>query len=369
MRTRTIHHRDTTIGTLDDGTEIELDFEPIPDVTHAKVGDKYVVAYLALDDDCSDPMTDSDGNGKLYTSGDYAITDDKSAPRYLGLESFGGTYTDPDYDLTCEGVGERGLERLKSALLNGPLFEKKFLEFCQENFEKESEGESAATFMSESFDQIDWEQTLIPVWIWGKYDAEMRGAWEELYAQGKIGKYLAVPVRYCSNRHGPGDTRIDVCGLDDANAVWVPGKDEIDNIKAQCWPKDVTIHWEGSLGSETDPLRAFVKYKNNFVFEAAEWGDAQAYVEAHYPPSDFGDLVEAARKYAEGCLKGYERWVNGDCYGCVVQIHDEAGVQISQDALWGVIGADYAREVLKSEFFDQTCAQFQKECEREALDL
>jgi len=59
------------IETLDDGPEVELDFEPINDeVLQAKVGDQYVVAYLAQDDSYTNQSIEDhigEGAGKLYS--------------------------------------------------------------------------------------------------------------------------------------------------------------------------------------------------------------------------------------------------------------------------------------------------------------
>lgn len=50
-------------------------------------------------------------------------------------------------------------------------------------------------------------------------------------------------------------------------------------------------------------------------------------------------------EYAEGEVKEYARWMEGDCYGVVIEAGDEDDDDAEQvDSCWGFIGSDYATE-------------------------
>ena len=51
-----------------------------------------------------------------------------------------------------------------------------------------------------------------------------------------------------------------------------------------------------------------------------------------------------AEKYAEQACNEYTSWANGDCYGVVVQVHENDGTFVEEDACWGYIGSEYAEE-------------------------
>jgi hypothetical protein len=58
-----------------------------------------------------------------------------------------------------------------------------------------------------------------------------------------------------------------------------------------------------------------------------------------------------AREYAKQAAETYTNWRNGECYGVVTAIYDLDGDLQSQDDCWGFIGADYAYNSLKSDYF------------------
>lgn len=290
---------------LGDGPEIKFEYEPIDGtLLQAKVADKYVVAYLVLDDGWGvNPLKDWDGNGELITSRQGVITDGWPYS-HLGLND----RDEKDFDL--DGVED--------------LIKSKLVKFIQAN-------EALRIWYVKLRLELDCEplpeivealQGYAPNIEWSDEDNEMfiklpsyetlaEEAWDELYAEGKIGTYLAVPVNYCDNNHGPGTTSIDTTDIDNANAVWIPGENEIANM-------DFT-------GCTT-----------------------------------YAEKLAVADKYAQSCLDEYTNWCNGEVFGCVVQIHEEDGEMVNEDSCWGFIGYEHAEEALKEEFFEPTRRRVQE---------
>jgi hypothetical protein len=286
-----------------EGIEVELDFEPVfGEVLKERVGDKIIVAYLAQDFDPENPMTAWDGEGALYTKperwGGGSITDDSEWGSHLGLDHYG----EPDLELA--DVTERATENLRAVIGK----DQDFIDWCLEEFEEFSS-------IEDCFDTIDFDYDRFPMWLHTMWERYLEPAWDELYAEGVIGDYLAVPVNYCSNNHGPGTASAHTASVDNCNAVWVPGKNEIDNMT---FPENAT-------------------YLEKFA---------------------------VAEKYAKGCLDTYIYWCNGEVYGCVVQTHDAlTGEQLDVDSCWGYYGYDSAIKLLKSELFDPAIEHYLKEVE------
>lgn len=73
--------------------------------------------------------------------------------------------------------------------------------------------------------------------------------------------------------------------------------------------------------------------------------------------------------YATSVISEYEKWCNGEVYGCVVEVHQQVPEQSVffenvgdvwerltdadlDRSCWGFVGYDYAKKALKEEFFD-----------------
>lgn len=354
--TRTTYHLD----------DFELPFGPVADYLNyfiKIVGKRAVVGYLVHDEDagCCDPMENS-GSGQLLTSERFGDTESQALSA-LGLEAFGSYHHDIVRNVEVEGVDTLAIELLYGRVFNERF--DRFLEFCKKQYEPDTDEEvhSERVFAEHCFDtQLDFSPwgTAIPSFLEDLYQECLTDAWDTLYAQGKIGAELAVPVRYCDNNHGPGTASAYPTDLGNANAVWVPCSDAIENIKAQCWPEGVKIEWKGACGSETDPLHAVVTYNGARVFDSPKWSEAQKYVDDHYTSPAYKDLHKAAVKYCESVLDEYVKWINGEVYGVIVVTYEDVSEDGSdeqvwqqlgdEDACWGFIGSDYAEESLKEEF-------------------
>lgn len=353
--TRTSH-----IAKAEEVGEFELTFEPVgyTDTSVKVEGNKAVIGYIAYDSDCENPMTSSDCMGEFITED----TRDSDPFGHLGM-------TDKPYrceiyrDLECDGVYEAAVALLKLRLIS----DQDFLDYCEENFERVSDEDKAdMAFMESCIDQIDWGTygTPIPLWLETTWNTAQDAAWDSLYEQGKIGTYLAVPCRWHDSVHGPGTAEAYTCVLEDCNAVWIPTKDDIDNIKAQCWPMDAKIEWRGALGSDKEPLHSVVVLNGEVVFDTPKWQDAQKYIDEHFSQPTYKDLYAAAVKYADGILEEYIKWGNGDCYGVVVETYTREDAEsdwelVDSDHCWGFIGSEYAEAEAKS-LFEYHCESYLK---------
>jgi hypothetical protein len=311
MKIKTVTRSVTTADIPEIG-ELTLNFTPCDWLdTHVEVvGNKCVVGYLVHDDDAQNPMKDWDGEGELITEGCGVITDGNPSP-HLGLKEMPNRYG-MYRDLDCDGVYDLAVELMTPTLLN----DEDFLEFCIEEYENNNEHDNKEEYLLDCISSIDWGEygTCIPPWLEAINVRYQELAWDQLFNEGKIGTYLAVPVNYCDSNHGPGTTSAGSTDLSNANAVWIPGKCELDNMG---------------------------------------FTEGMTYAEK---------LVVAA-KYADSALDTYVMWCNGDCYGVVVETfectnpdrddYDEAEWErIDEDACWGFIGSDHAESSLKSDYFD-----------------
>jgi hypothetical protein len=301
--------RTQTIAKTEDLGEFELTFSPVYDTYVEVKGNKAVIGYTAYDSDCENPMTSCDCMGEF-------IVGDSRSKNYLphlGLEST--SYRGDIFrDLECDGVHEKAVALLKERL----ILDQDFLDYCEEKFERVTEEDKAdMAFMESCIDQIDWGPygDVIPSWLESSWVSAQNDAWDQLYDQGKIGTYLAVPCRWHESVHGPGTSQAYPCSLEDCNAVWIPTKHDLPNLNI-----------EGA---------------------------------------SYQTLYANAVAYAKGCLDEYIKWCNGDCYGIVVETYTREDSEsdwelVESDHCWGYIGSEYAEEEVKG-LFESTCNNYLKE--------
>ena len=64
----------------------------------------------------------------------------------------------------------------------------------------------------------------------------------------------------------------------------------------------------------------------------------------------------AAQELAEEALEQYNAWLSGDCYGVCVEVYklededDEDGELVEDEACWGFVGSDFAKQDLEEGF-------------------
>lgn len=301
--------RTRTTATIEhDDIEIELSFIPYDEPTVVQPSPtKLVVGYLVHDDHCANPMKESDAEGTLYTINQGVITDDDHAPDYLGLNSFGGGRRyGPEYNLDHEGINDRVAEYIHAQVKASPELTAWMVSKVMET------GENHSVLLVKTVDAMQIQQSYRgsrmnsnedheAIEELGDYETLATKAWHELYDEGKIGAYLAVPVRYMDSCHGPGTTRIETTSLEDANAVWVPDGSAIDNMS---------------------------------------FAGCTTYLEK----------LAVAEKYAASVLSNYAEWANGNCWGVVVEtfkLEDGKYEQQEEDSCWGFIGYEYAEAGMK----------------------
>lgn len=327
--------RRRTVSTIDvDGIEIELDMDPewLDEFEIVKpTPETLVVGYLMHDESPINPMKNCDGEGTLYTYGERVITDSNSAPAYLGLNSFQsrGRWRSSDFeldrDLDLDGIEERVAEKVCAKIKEEPELSawmvQKAMEF-ERGFDDVVLDLVQLIAHGDYYARCDWsgadEEMIANHRL--VYETLASEAWDELYAEGKIGDYLAVPVYYCASAHGPGTTRIYTTSIDDCNAVWVPDESAISNMNfSEC--------------------------------------------------KTYADKLAVADKYASSILSEYEEWCNGECYGVVVETFVKEGdeyVKVGDtDSCWSYIGQEWAEEALKDEV-RSTAEQIKKEQEERA---
>lgn len=310
MKVRTNTYSRTT-ASCDDG-EFNLDHEPVfGDVELKIVGDRAAVGYLVYDSVCENPMTSNDCMGEF-------ITEDSRSDSpwgHLGLleKPYRGEII---RDLEVDGVHEYAMKTLAEHLIE----DQDFLDFCEENYERTTEEDKCDMAFAEAcLSQIDFQYDIeVPAWLEEKYEFACEAAWDILFEEGKIGTHLAVPCRWNESVHGPGTAEAYPCSVDECNAVWIPTKDDLDNI---------------------------VK-----------------------PGATHAENYAAAVKYATGCLDEFSKYCNGECFGIVVETFQKKWVDnwnqewnlVESDHCWGHIGHRYAEESLK-DLFQYHCNAFLKE--------
>lgn len=334
MKFKTSHRTVHTLS-LDGDTEIELDFEPYyeNDILVERVGDKIVVAYLVHDDSPSNPMENGCQGKFVERESSYDSYDEIMG--YLGIDIYG-----PDIDKlwACEPYMHNDVQFDRMSLRT--LAE---LAFPEEQSEDKIEQEAVA--------------------LYPKY-------WR------KLADPYVVPMRYDDYRSG--GIRICVDEWDGEsdnlpNCLWVPDAGCIENIECSTLPEGVEIKWQSNplhalpevveIKWQSNSLRALVRKDNIQVFdsgpEPGSWGRALSFVHETYGRPNEAAVLAAAEKYAKVVAEEYESWCNGEVYGCVVQTF-ENGVEVENDACWGFIGHDYAKEALKDEYFEPAVEQLKE---------
>lgn len=358
LKIRKIMHRTTYSITADDGSEVEVQFEPCDwTETHcARVGDKLVVAYLSLDGTgSSNPMTEFDGQGKLYTKpsnyGSGVITDDMGS-LLSALQLNGENEVHPDVRFEINGhvdsleghaVTAFMAENFGHALTDEWRFETGLEVSEDEDRSIHSSDEIETAILNGEF-KYDEHQALM-LTLYAKH-------WREI-----VGPFV-VPVSWCSNNHGPGTASASVTSWDgDADdlpdAVWVADAIAIDNSSSSL---PLNVHVKYSYHEKCWRVLHEVPGGVNTKFD--DRGEAIKFARSLGP----GDIAWQAKLYCAAILEEYVNWCNGDVYGCCVETFkkigedDDAWESISSDECWGFIGSEYAEQALLDDYFNPAVA-------------
>jgi len=375
-----IRKRQHTVNTVEiNGVEVEVDFQPHyeGDIFAEVVGDMLVVAYLVHDESPESPMEICDSQGKIYTAGQRAITDDSGAiNRALGV----GMYGDVDIDnyFTCKPyIDYRGIQQNRTCLRD--IAAKQYLQ------EVEGDIDLIAKWLDERDFERDKDETYEMAFqerrneIWQDLE-DCNGVFCDEVEKLAIGLYpmywkqiagpFVVPMHYSSCSY---DTTItpqewDGDADDLPNCIWVADKNSEDNITP--YPKGVSM-----VETKPYPEVLYAVMKDEVQVFVGSWNVCKLYIKSSFPAPDQDDLRKAAYSYAEAVAKEYASWCSGDVYGCVMQVYkkvyDQEGEDLDdfvwedqsdkQEACWGFIGNEYALEALKTEYFAPTVASIKRE--------
>lgn len=365
IRTKT-HTRTITTATFDD-VEVELQHHAPYDaeVLAERIGDGLVIAYLVRDPYPSNPLTDFDGQGDLYTRGQGVITDnERELHRALGLDGYGGI----DIDATFKIEGQSTSLRAEGARLMMLRVEADAdLQFEVMAYDNQPDGTDFTEWLQRDGGHCDTKRDALISDMEedsGQFSEERYIIAKDLYAKHwrEIAGPEVVPMSYFHER---GETAVHPTTWDGdcddvPNAVWVAGPEEMENVVA--YPEGVSV---GQIKGDDGKYTAeYELVDNGKQVHRGSLGECWGWMKANYTITD-KDLIRAVEKYAKSVCSEYARWCSGEVFGCVVETFEltNAGSedapefeQVIEDSCWGLIGLDYAIETLRSEFFDPAVA-------------
>lgn len=389
----------TAIMAMLDDAEVELQFDPVDhmDILHQKVGDKLVVAYLVQDNDASNPLENCDGMGKIIGRGKYETRnhDESELFEALGLDRYG----DPNYDrvadevdaewrrfldgvsdetwahvindLGFDGTGgyspDELINKVRDNLMDCSVFNEETVAYALERSER------YITEIDPSYQQIRDAAKFL------EFDPDhvMKRIYSDAIEAGHIGDRDAVMLDVYDHSGlawsiSGGGTQ---CRWDTSRGagVWVPdesAREEIDR-RAPVYAYYVIqeTNWLRGKDKTHQLLRVLPTGNLESMIFSDDWGKlwTEASKLASLMPVPTGEVLARGRRYAaeelaQQAVDEYNKWLSGDCYGCVVEtfqdVAADSGVpayeQIDSDHCWSFIGSDNAEESLKSEFFEPT---------------
>lgn len=284
-----------TIG----GKEVHYEFEPVSQPKIQALPDgKLLVSYLTYDMDHPDPVSVEGGDGRIVKG--YGRSDWSIIRRALGLDLEASEATpDLTLDVVVDGARVFLIEHIGKSFKLKALSVQLALETGCKPYEAiidlwENGHRFSAYGDSLSDDDLEVLHEL------PDYTQRLEIEWWKAYERGDVGEPLAVPLKYVESNHGPGTATISVCDVLSCNAVWLPDELALSNM---------------------------------------DFSTCKSYA----------DKFEVVEAYVKPILKAHQMWLNGECYGAHVQVHDRDGSLLDVDSVWGVVGHHEAEEYLQSE--------------------
>ena len=297
--------RQTTYFEEIDGVECKLMFEPVdtysPKLT-ATIGDKRVYAYLTYDARFDYDSLMGDFMGKMYSFHRHAGRDDHRE----GMRALGNTVDgEMDIDAVWEKHEEEAIDR--------------YIKEVRKHYELSEVSEH----LNPDEPYEDWDQAEDDL------RSDARGAYGWSYVEFEDAMESVLSEMWNEPAYFPGDkyARLLAC-YEHGSQHW-----SLSGQGMQC-------RWDTSN-------------------QAGVWvpdGYLRKEIESHPEAERDAKTNEYCRQF----LETHNDIINGNVYGCVVEVFDDQGEQIAEDACWGFIG-DYAEQALKSEFFEPTCEELRKE--------
>lgn len=361
FRTETHHYFE-----LPNGVEVELPLEPenwLQDelVTVERPDGGYRVAYLMHDVHCDNPLDDCDSLGKVWHHPRSHYGKSDGYYEACGLDSYGDPVIDEDklQQMWHDKVMARSLQDF---YINPALREIADAEDLREMLADES-----------IIGDYTFEQNARSAWGARLADADPDDvqALIDKVEEKLIDWSYAEAERECTQPMDKYAVLLDVydhsgrsyslsgggmqCRWDTSRgeAVWVAdayAKEEIDRrARVYAYGKIESVGTNtGKKLYKVSPLSGVEPSR----FE--EWSDAFEFLRQfgiHYDRDLTPEDVErghdrALYEVAKDCVKAYDSWQRGDNYGVICVDCDAEGKQVGdEDACWGYIGLDYAREV------------------------
>lgn len=312
------HSRTAYCLDTDEG-DVEITFRPYceDDVLVKRIDDVLVVAYLVHDDDCDSPLTSSNCQGNIWSRNQRLRIDDEIEVRAaLGLDSGGRWAFEDDVPSLGASLGTLARENI----------------FNQVNVTPEMQDAWFSSMEMDPPEDDSWKQQPLADWPTGLYAlrAEIEDAW------GHFAQAVEREVDRLGQKHW----------RELADPYVVPLAFSHDG---RCWPTT----WDGDEDDMPDGV----------------WV-ADAGARSNLPEPDAPEFAEKLLAYAKSVTEEYSSWVEGDVYGCVVEVFDlkdprqeetEWVPRLDHDSCWGFIGHSYARDALESDFFNPTVSSLSKQ--------
>ena len=361
FRTETHHYFE-----LPNGVEVELPLEPenwLQDelVTVERPDGGYRIAYLVHDMHCDNPLDDCDSLGKVWHHPRSHYGESDGYYEALGLDSYGDPVIDEDKLQQMWHDKVMALS-LQDFYINPALREIADAEDLREMLADES-----------IIGDYTFEQNARSAWGVRLADADPDdvNALIDKVEEKLIDWSYAEAERECTQPMDKYAVLLDVydhsgrsyslsgggtqCRWDTSRgeALWIAdeyAKEEIDRrARVYAYGKIESVGTNtGKKLYKVSPLSGVEPSR----FE--EWSDAFEFLRQfgiHYDRDLTPEDVErgfqrALYEVAKDCVKAYDSWQQGDNYGVICVDCDAEGKQVGdEDACWGYIGLDYAREV------------------------
>jgi hypothetical protein len=328
--------------TLDD-FDLKFTAEGDPIVVHVGRPKRTVVGYLSYDPDCPDPIENCDGMGKL-------LRGSAEVQQALGLDSNG------ESDLeSYMGEAEKKVRFSVRAL--DPIISEKEIDVRMEQLEDQGRKirEVAAGLWLKHLDPLlvilDYHDygsggskysvdCLATDYDWSQGSYRANGLW---VADPAVKDHIEYTAMLAQMPEGT-DVSYKSQSNPDGTCITRPP-----NPGEKSYFKDGTCideHHHNVITYTTPSGREQGGFKS---FPAAIEAAAEAMGVAFDRKRYLADCQKEALKCAGQAVEEWNRYANGDCWGCCVEVFDDSGALVSDDAVWGHVGLDWAEQALAEE--------------------
>ena len=322
----------TQTFTLDNGEEVELTYKhnavDWTEPTIKQAGDRIIFGYLVHDQDCENPLESSDGMGHIYhhprSSYGSGNSDYYAA---LGLNKDGNLIVDDDQ-----------VQKLwRSRIMALPLTLFHIADNGVRDLIRKRDGEGAANK--------------------GRYSRVIMCAiLRERLANEQAGDHSMWLMCIKAWRYRfkiPYETIASISDVLDDHVDW-SWPEIVMTCAKPADPNAVLLDLYKHGGVKFSIAGAGMQDRFDISRRAAVWVPDQCLRDELVKIDDSAARRAQAMIRAEQALDEYNAWVNGECYGVVVQTHDLSGTLIESDSCWGFIG-EAAEEAL-DEMLDESVA-------------